>query len=382
MTSYDLAAAARGKHVFVAGGSSGINLGIADVFARCGAKISLCSRKADRVAAAVAQVRAHGSDAWGGAADVRDYAQVEAALRTAKEMLGPIDVLISGAAGNFVAPALGMSSNAFRTVVEIDLIGTFNVARAGFEFLRKPGASFIAISAPQALHPYAYQAHVNAAKAGIDMLTKTLAVEWGPEGVRCNAIIPGPIADTEGMARLAPTEAERKLAREGTPLLRYVAGMNQLTARRLYDYRTANGPLKRREQLKEVPGFGEATYVQAAGFLKITGGDQPLDSTWIHPESYEVAHKVLERVDRSEADLAKKDGVTELAEQVKALELAKLADELQVGQMTLADIVSQFTRPGRDPREDLPERLDAVLLRRTHHEPTEDPGLAWWHRRC
>jgi uncharacterized protein len=140
-------------------------------------------------------------------------------------------------------------------------------------------------------------------------------------------------------------------------LLRYVSGLNQLTARRLYDYRTVNGPLKRREQLKEVPGFGEATYVQAAGFLKITGGDQPLDATWIHPESYEVAHKVLERVGRSEADLAKKDGASELAEQVKALELAKIADELQVGQMTLTDIVSQFARPGRDPREDLPEPI-------------------------
>lgn len=221
MTSYDLAAGNRGKHLFVAGGSSGINLGIADVFARCGAKVSLCSRKADRVEAAVAGLKRHGGEAWGTAADVRDYGQVEAALKGAKDALGPIDVIVSGAAGNFVAPALGMSSNAFRTVVEIDLIGTFNVARAGFEFLRKPGGSFIAISAPQALHPYAYQAHVNAAKAGIDMLTKTLAVEWGPLGVRCNVIIPGPIGDTEGMARLAPTEAEQRLAREGTPLQRY-----------------------------------------------------------------------------------------------------------------------------------------------------------------
>jgi len=221
MQSLDLAGAVRGKHLFVAGGSSGINLGIADVFARCGAKVSLCSRKADRVEAAVAALEKHGGEAWGGAADVRDYAQVEGVLRGATEALGPIDVLVSGAAGNFVAPALGMSSNAFRTVVEIDLIGTFNVARAGFEFLRKPGASFIAISAPQSQHPYAYQAHVNAAKAGVDMLTKTLAMEWGPLGVRCNAIIPGPIEDTEGMARLAPTEAERKLAREGTPLQRY-----------------------------------------------------------------------------------------------------------------------------------------------------------------
>lgn len=221
MTSFDLAAAARGKHVFVAGGSSGINLGIGEVFARCGAKVSLCSRKADRVAAAVEALKGYGAEAWGGAADVRNYAEVEAVVKSAKERFGPIDVLISGAAGNFVAPALGMSANAFKTVVDIDLLGTFNVARAGFEFLRKPGACFIAISAPQALHPYPYQAHVSAAKAGVDILTKTLAAEWGPLGVRCNGIIPGPIADTEGMARLAPTEAEQRMAREGTPLRRF-----------------------------------------------------------------------------------------------------------------------------------------------------------------
>jgi len=221
MTSFDLAAAARGKHVFVAGGSSGINLGIGAVFARCGAKVSLCSRKADRVAAAVETLKGLGAEAWGGPADVRNYAEVEAVLKAAKEKFGPIDVLVSGAAGNFVAPALGMSANAFRTVVEIDLLGTFHVARAGFEFLKKPGAVFIAISAPQALHPYPYQSHVSAAKAGIDILVKTLAAEWGPMGVRCNSIIPGPIADTEGMARLAPTEAEQRLAREGTPLQRF-----------------------------------------------------------------------------------------------------------------------------------------------------------------
>src|SRR5262245_51641864 len=109
MPSFDLAATARGKHVFVAGGSSGINLGIGQVFARCGAKVSLCSRKADRVAAAVAALKGDGAaDAWGGAADVRNYAEVEAVLKAAKEKLGPIDVLVSGAAGNFVAPALGM----------------------------------------------------------------------------------------------------------------------------------------------------------------------------------------------------------------------------------------------------------------------------------
>ncbi len=219
--TFDLGAWPQGRHVFVAGGSSGINLGIADVFAGLGARLSICSRTAERVAAAVEGLRRHGGEAAGGAADVRDYAQIEAALKAAKERFGPIDVLISGAAGNFVAPALGMSANAFKTVVDIDLLGTFNVFRAGFEFLRKPGASAIAISAPQAVHPHPFQAHVSAAKAGVDMLTKSLAIEWGPAGVRLNSIIPGPIEGTEGMARLAPTEAERRIALEGIPLGRW-----------------------------------------------------------------------------------------------------------------------------------------------------------------
>jgi NAD(P)-dependent dehydrogenase (short-subunit alcohol dehydrogenase family) len=95
--------------------------------------------------------------------------------------------------------------------VDIDLIGTYNVFRAVYDVAKKPGASFIAITAPQALHPMAYQAHVCAAKAGINMLVKCLALEWGPAGIRVNGISPGPIAGTEGMARLAPSEAAERM---------------------------------------------------------------------------------------------------------------------------------------------------------------------------
>jgi NAD(P)-dependent dehydrogenase (short-subunit alcohol dehydrogenase family) len=210
-----------GKHVFVAGGSSGINLGVAHRFAEQGAKVAICSRSADRIELAVEGLQEHGGQTLGIPADVRDYAQVETALKAARDVFGPIDVLISGAAGNFVAPALGMSANGFKTVVDIDLLGTFHVFRAGYDLLTRPGASLIAISAPQAVHPYAYQAHVCAAKAGIDMLVRTLAIEWGPEGVRVNSIIPGPIEDTEGMERLAPTPEAKRKATEGTPLRRY-----------------------------------------------------------------------------------------------------------------------------------------------------------------
>ncbi len=210
-----------GRHVFVAGGSSGINLAIADAFAQRGARLSIASRSAERVAAAVEQLLRHGGEAQGHSADVREYDAIDAALAAAHERFGPIDVLVSGAAGNFVAPALGMSSKGFRTVVEIDLIGSFNVLRAGHAHLRRPGASVINISAPQADNPTPYQAHVCAAKAGVDMLTRVLAMEWGPDGVRVNSIVPGPIGETEGIRRLAPTDEARARMIASIPLGRF-----------------------------------------------------------------------------------------------------------------------------------------------------------------
>lgn len=195
----------QGKTVFVAGGSSGINLGIARAFAQAGAKVAIASRSQERIDGAVAELKNHGGAVLGFSADVRDPDAIAHALQQTHDAWGAIDVLISGAAGNFVAPALGMSAKGFRTVVDIDLNGTFHVLRAAHAYLRKPGASIINISAPQAVNPTLFQSHVCAAKAGIDMLTRVLAMEWGPDGVRVNGIAPGPIADTEGIRRLAPT---------------------------------------------------------------------------------------------------------------------------------------------------------------------------------
>ncbi|WP_028080936.1 SDR family oxidoreductase [Solimonas soli] len=211
----------RGRHVFVAGGTSGINLGVAHAFARCGARVSVLSRSQDKVDAAVDALKQHGGDAIGFAADVRDYAGTEAALKGAQARFGNIDVLISGAAGNFPAPALGISSNGFRAVVEIDLLGTFHVLRAAHPLLTKPGASIINISAPQAFLAMEMQMHVCAAKAGVDMVTRVGALEWAAQGVRVNSVVPGPIDDTEGMARLAPTPALRQATLESVPMQRY-----------------------------------------------------------------------------------------------------------------------------------------------------------------
>ncbi len=208
----------KGKIAFIAGGSSGINLGIAHGLAAAGARISIISRRIEKVDAAVAELRAAGGEAMGLAVDVRDYPGVEAALRATHEAWGPIDVIVSGAAGNFLAPAIGMSANAFKTVIDIDLLGTFNVLRASYEFLRRPGASVISITAGQAVNPSLFQSHACAAKAGINMLTKCLALEWGPVGVRVNAIAPGPIKDTEGMARLTPTPESEAALKSVIPL--------------------------------------------------------------------------------------------------------------------------------------------------------------------
>ena len=210
-----------GRAVFVAGGTSGINLGIAEAFAEAGAKVAVLSRSQQKVDAAQARLRSFGGEVAGFAADVRNADAVGAALKAAHETFGDIDVLVSGAAGNFPAPALGMSPNGFKAVVDIDLLGTFNVLRGAHQFLRRPGASVVSISAPQAVVAMPMQAHVCAAKAGVDMLTRVLAIEWGRDGVRINSVIPGPIAETEGMARLAPDETSQKAVARSVPLGRF-----------------------------------------------------------------------------------------------------------------------------------------------------------------
>lgn len=207
------------KTVFVVGGTSGINLGIACGFARWGAKVAVASRKQDKVDAAVAKLQALGAEAFGVTFDVRDFEAVEAGFAKVSEFFGcSIDVLISGAAGNFPARVNDMSANAVRSVVEIDLLGTFHVMKASHAYLTKPGASVINISAPQAFLPMSHQAHVCSAKAGVDMVTRSLSIEWGADGIRVNSIVPGPIADTEGMDRLAPTPEMKTMVAKSVPL--------------------------------------------------------------------------------------------------------------------------------------------------------------------
>lgn len=208
-----------GKVVFVAGGTSGINLAMAKAFAAEGARVAVLSRNAEKVAKAVAEL---GTDnALGFAADVRDAEAVRAAFENTHRAWGDIDILVSGAAGNFQAAASELSPNGFSSVVGIDLIGTFNVMRGAYEYLRKPGASIINLTAAQSWLPTPGQIHVSAAKAGVDQVTRTLAMEWGPVGVRVNSIAPGPVEGTEGMRRLAPTPESYEAWTTAVPLRRF-----------------------------------------------------------------------------------------------------------------------------------------------------------------
>ena len=147
-----------GKHVFVFGGTTGIGFGVAENFAKHGAHVSVASRKQENVDAALAALGATSGNIVGVTADVRDFDAVGRAFDSATSRFGTIDVLISGAAGNFVAAVNAQSSNGFRAVVDIDLIGTFNVMRAAYPHLTKPGAAVINISAPQSFIPMRYQA--------------------------------------------------------------------------------------------------------------------------------------------------------------------------------------------------------------------------------
>lgn len=180
----------------------------------------LASRNEERLKGAVQDIKALGGEAIAVQADIRDYGAVESVVRSAVDTFGSLDVMIANAAGNFVVPTAEMSPNAWKTVVDIDLNGTFYCARAAYSALRASsfGGRFIAISTTRALEGWPGCAHAGAAKAGIMSLIRTLSGEWGRDGIRCNTIAPGAIGDTEGVKRIYEDAGRKELELSSIPL--------------------------------------------------------------------------------------------------------------------------------------------------------------------
>jgi len=207
----------KGRVALVTGGGTGICRGIALAFAAHGCDVAITSRKIEHLEPTAAELRARGVRALARAADVRQPDAVNKMVADVVEALGRLDILVNGAAGNFVCLAENLSPNGFGTVVDIDLKGTFNVSKAALPHLRAQGGSVLNISATLPYLGTIAQSHAAAAKAGVDSLTRVLACEWGPYKIRVNGIAPGPVEGTEGVRRLT-SEASRAGVQEQCPL--------------------------------------------------------------------------------------------------------------------------------------------------------------------
>ena len=219
ISDYFPCAAFKDRTVFVTGGGSGINLGIAKCYAAVGAKVAKCGSSENKLDDAKNELEGLGSKVHAVVADVRDFDVLQAACDEIQIALGPITDLVCGAAENFLCPASEMSANAFRTIVDIDLMGSFNATRAAFKQLKETQGCILMVSAGQAYMPYLHQVHAGAAKAGVENLMKNLALEWGRYGIRVNSVVPGLTKGTEGIKRLA-NEKQQQMLLHAIPLKR------------------------------------------------------------------------------------------------------------------------------------------------------------------
>lgn len=190
-----------GRVALITGGGTGIGRGIAECLARAGADVAIASRKPEHLEQAAAELRAHGTRVEALETNVRDPEAARRMIEQVVARLGRLDILVNNAAGNFYAPSAQLSPNGWKAVLETDLFGTFYCSQAAYPALRESGNGRI-ISTSMTLHyrGWPMMAHATAAKAGIDALTRTLAVEWAADRITVNAVAPGPIP-TEGVQR-------------------------------------------------------------------------------------------------------------------------------------------------------------------------------------
>ena len=211
----------KGKSAVVTGGATGIGAHIVRMLGSLGANVGIVSRKESNLIAAANAFKVDNDiDVKWQVGDVRDPEAMKAVMTSFTEELGSIDILICNAAGNFICPTEDLSWNGWRTVIEIDLNGTFNCCQAALPYLKEAsdGGRIISISATAANFGWPGAAHAGAAKSGIQNLMKTLAVEWGSYGIRANYVSPGPIEGTEGVDRLIIAQGKSEQVLERIPL--------------------------------------------------------------------------------------------------------------------------------------------------------------------
>jgi peroxisomal 2,4-dienoyl-CoA reductase len=217
----------KGKVALITGGGSGIGFEISSQFGKHGASIAIMGRRKQVLDDAVSALRSLGISAIGLEGDVRKQEDARRVVESTFQHFGRIDILVNSAAGNFLASAEDLTPNGFRTVIDIDAVGTFTMCHAALKYLKKggpgrdsssSGGSILNISATLHYTASWYQIHVSAAKAAVDATTRNLALEWGTDyDIRVNGIAPGPIEGTPGMSKLVPEEIESK-ARDYMPL--------------------------------------------------------------------------------------------------------------------------------------------------------------------
>jgi len=209
--------------------------------------------------------------------------------------------------------------------INVSLRGAISIARR----LQDPLAELVKID-PKAIGVGQYQHDVNQKKLS-ESLTGVVEDAVNSVGVDVNTATPS--------------------------LLSYVSGINKQVAKNIVEYRDTNGSLKQRKELLKVPKLGKAAYEQCAGFLRIYNGKNPLEITGVHPESYEKAEKLLTKMGYTVADLINNERLLQLRKELQKVDIKTMAKELDIGELTLQDIINELSKPGRDPREDMPKQI-------------------------
>ena len=241
-----------------------------------------------------------------------------------KEAKRPVQYVIVSEAGASVYSASKLATEEYPDI-NVSIRGAISIARR----LQDPLAELVKID-PKAIGVGQYQHDVNQKKLA-ESLTGVVEDSVNKVGVDVNTATPS--------------------------LLSYVSGINKTIAKNIVKYRDEHGKLKNRKELLKVPKLGKVAFEQCAGFLRIFDGDNPLEITAVHPESYEVTEKLLEKLGFKIQNIKEKEKLQELRNKLKTINVPQMAKELGVGEMTLSDIIEELSKPGRDPREDMPKPI-------------------------